>query len=498
MRGKLKIFFISSEVAPFAKSESLGDVAGALPKYLKQMGHEIRVMMPNYKTINERKYILRDVIRLQGLEIKIGDEIYEANGKSAFLPDSKVQVYFLDNKFFFDREGLYCDIKTGLDYEDNAERFIFFSKGCLETLKLLHWQPDIIHCNDWQTALIPLFLKSIYKEDPFFENTKSLLTIHNLSNQGNFEPAVVRLAGLDDNMFYSGSPVENCGKFSFLKAGLEYADLLTTVSETYASEIQENAEHGFGLKEVLQRRSDELFGIINGIDAQVWNPESDKLIPFNFSKRDLSGKSKNKQVLLKRFNLEFNEKVPVISVISRLVDQKGFDLISDIIDQLMELDLILIILGTGEKKYHSLLREIQRKYPKKVGIELSSDNALAHLIEAGSDMYLMPSRLEPCGLNQLYSLMYGTVPIVRKTGGLADTIVNYDPNTLSGTGFVFHKYDSNELLKVIKKAVKLFNKKDIWLKIVQNAMKQDFSWKSAASKYVKVYQKLVNTKANRR
>ncbi|MFQ5822461.1 MAG: glycogen synthase GlgA [bacterium] len=494
----MKIFYVSSEVAPFAKTGGLGDVTGALPKYLKQLGHDIRVMMPNYKLINERKYVLRDVIRLQGLELKIGNEIYQANGKSAFLPDSKVQVYFLDNKFFFDREGLYCDSKTGLDYQDNAERFIFFSKGCLETLKLLHWQPDIIHCNDWQTALIPLFLKSIYKEDPFFKNTKTLLTIHNLAYQGNFEPSVVQKAGLQDHISYSDSPVDYCGKFSFLKAGLEYADLLSTVSETYVNDIQESPDYGYGFEGFLKKRKNDLFGIINGIDIQVWNPETDKLIPFNYNKRTLSDKYKNKEELLKRFNLKFNENIPVISTISRLVDQKGFDLITAIIDQLMQLDLQLIILGIGEQKYHSFFRKIQKKYPTKFGIELSFNNPVAHLIEAGSDIYLMPSRFEPCGLNQLYSLKYGTIPIVRKTGGLADTIENIDINTISGTGFVFKKYDSNELLKIIKNALKLFNKKDIWVKIIQNAMKQDFSWKSSAQKYVKLYQKLMNTKTNKK
>jgi len=497
MTSKLKIFFIASEVAPFAKTGGLADVAGALPKYLKNMGHDIRVMMPKYKVINERKYTLRDVIRLQGLGLKIGSKNFYANGKSAFLPDSKVQIYFLDNKYYFDREGLYCDSKTGLDYEDNAERYIFFSKGCIETLKLLHWQPDIIHCNEWQTALIPLFLKSTYKEDAFFKNTKTLLSVHNIAYQGIFDPSVIQKA-CPDSIFYSHSPIEFHGKFNFLETGLEYADLLTTVSETYAQEIQNSSEYGCGLEGVIKRRKDEIFGIINGIDDEIWNPEKDRLIPFQYNRRNLSGKIENKKELLKRFNIEFNENIPLIGTVSRLADQKGFDLIETILEDLMQMKLQFIILGLGDQKYSKLFQSIYQKYPHKVGFKLGFDNQLAHLIEAGSDMYLMPSRYEPCGLNQLYSLNYGTVPIVRETGGLADTIENFDLNTAAGTGFVFKKYNANELLKVIKKALKIYNKKDIWNKIMQNGMKQDFSWKLSAQKYVKIYQKLLNTKNNKR
>jgi starch synthase len=498
MKSKLKIFYVASEVTPFAKTSGLADVAGALPKYLKNLGHDTRVMMPNYKEINERKYTLRDVIRLQGIELKIGNESYYANGKSAFVPDSKVQVYFLDNKHFFDREGLYCDSKTGVEYKDNAERFIFFSKGCLETLKLLHWQPDIIHCNDWQTALIPLFLKSIYKEDTFFKNTKTVLSIHNVANQGNFEPSAVQKASLPDSLFYTGSPLELCGKFSFLKAGIEYADVLTTLSESYARAIQ-GSEYGCGLEAVIKKRKNELFGIMNGIDDELWNPEKDNFIPFQYNSRNLSGKLENKKELLKAFNLEFYEEIPLFASISYIVDREGFELIQAIIEDLMQMELQFVILSARDNKYNNLFKAIQDKHPKKFGFKLGFDNQLDHLIEAGADVFLMPSRYEPCGLNQMYSLRYGTIPIVSETCGLADTVENFDPDTaISGTGFVFKKYTPNELLKVVKKALRIYKKEDTWIKVIQNGMKKDYSWKSSAQKYVKVYQKLLNTRNNKK
>lgn len=491
MKSKLNIFYISAEVFPFTQAGGTGHVAGALPKYLKILGHDIRVMMPNYRLVNERKYVLRDVIRLQGLNIKVGDKVYTASAKSAFIPDSKVQIYFLDNKFFFDRNGICHDNQTGKEFKDNAERYIFFSKGCLETLKLLHWQPDIIHCNDWQTAIIPILLKSVYRDDEFFKNTKTLLSVHDFSKQGSFGASVFEAAGIPATLL---NGKKSKGHFNFLEAGLEHADLLSTVSQSYANEIQENKEHRYGFGSILQKRKNEIVGILNGIDEVVWNPEKDNSIPFNYTRNDLSGKCKNKECLLDRFGLDANEKTPVISVVSSLIEEKGIDLVIAIMDQLLALDLVLIVSGKGESRFHKMLTAFQKKYPKKLGLDLEFNPDLAHLIAAGSDFCLMPSRFEPCGLNQLYSLAYGTIPIVRSTGGLADTVEEFDVESNTGTGFIFRKLDSLELFQVIKRAVKVYQNKEKWSRLIQNAMKRNFSWTSSARKYVKLYQKLVNTK----
>lgn len=494
MKSKLNIFYVSSEAFPFTKSTELGEVTNALPRCLKQMGHDIRVMMPNYKTINERKYVLRDVIRLQGLKIKLGDKVVNANGKSAFIPDSKVQIYFLDNKDFFDTDGLFWTNSKG---KDNPERYIFFSIGCLETLKLLHWQPDIIHCNNWQTALIPLLLKSTYSKDPFFKNSRTLLSVHNFAEQGNFDSSVLKKMGLEETFLQTDGFYEN-DSFNFLEAGLKYADMLNTASESYVSEVQAGSDAGFGLGKILRERKNEFFGIANRIDDQTWNPETDKLIPFNFSRKDLAGKYENKKKLLDHFNLEVDDQIPVISIISPLEFDKGIDLIIEIMDELMKMNLRLIISGSGEEKYHKKLSLVQKKYPKKIGLDFSLDNSLTHLIEAGSDVFLMPSRQEPGGLNQLHSLTYGTIPVVRKTGGLSESVRSFKADQKTGTGFVFNDFDAKELLTEIKSALSLYSNQESWTKLVQNAMKQDFSWKSSAQKYVKLYQKLLSNKGRKK
>ncbi len=486
----LKIFYVVSEVAPFAKTGGLADVAGTYPKFLKELGHDIRVMMPNYRVINERKYVLRDVIRLRNMEVQVGDRIVKGSAKSAFLPGSKVQVYFLDNEEYFDREELYQDPKTGEDYADNAERFIFFCKECLETLRLLHWQPDVIHCNDWQTALIAVYMKTLLKEDPFFENTGTLLTIHNAAYQGIFPPETVHLTGLPAEYAAKGGALEFWGKVNFLKAGILHADLLSTVSPSYAKQIQESDEYGCGLSETLRSRSKDLYGILNGVDYTVWNPETDKLIPYNYTVTDLTGKQQNKKALAEQCGLKYQEEIPVIGMISRLIDQKGFDLLAESFDKLMAEPVQFVLLGRGEQKYESMFLKFARKYARKCAVRVAFDEGLAHLIEAGSDLFLMPSRYEPCGLNQMYSLKYGTIPIVHAVGGLADTVVDFDPASGEGTGFLFEKYSAKALLDTVKRALKAYQDQGLWRKLVRNAMKQDFSWRVSAEKYVKLYHRI--------
>lgn len=485
----LKILFVASEMVPFAKTGGLADVAGALPKALKDQGHDIRVMMPKYGVIKDRRFNLRSVIRLMEIRIPMGGEVKIASVKSGFTPRSRVQTYFLEYKSYFGREGLYGATKTGRDYPDNAERFILFCRGVLETLKMLYWQPDIIHCNDWQMALIPLYLKTLYKDDEFFKDTKTLLTIHNLAYQGNFDPSAVKKAGLDEAIFYPGSGVEFYGKFSFLKSGIVHADVLSTVSRRYAQEIQSLPEYGYGLEVVLKSRSEDLYGIVNGIDYQVWNPETDTLIPHNYSPEDPTGKLENKKALVEGQKMPFQAGVPLIGIISRLADQKGFDILAGALDDIMKLDVQFVLLGTGDRSYHRLFNQVGRRFPQNMGINLNFDNRLAHLIEAGADAFLMPSRYEPCGLNQLYSLKYGTIPIVRETGGLADTIINFNPKTGEGTGFVFRDYSSQALYKAVARAVRTFKNQVQWKKLMGNAMAQDFSWEASAEKYAELYQK---------
>lgn len=492
MLKPLNVLFVSSEVDPFAKTGGLADVSGALPQTLKELGVEVRIMMPKYGAIDEGKFRLHEVIRLRDIKIPIGDRVEKGGIRSSFIVGqrAKVQVYFYTHDGFFgSRSGLYVDPATKKDYPDNDERFIFYCRGIFETLKRLGWQPDIIHCNDWQTGLIPVYLKTFYKNDPFFKDVKTVFTVHNIAYQGSFPAPSFKKTGLPQELF-SPEGVEFFGQLNFLKSGLVFADIITTVSERYAVEIRTHEEFGAGMSGVLQKRKNDLFGIINGIDYNVWSPAVDTLIPFRYEPATVNNKVENKKALLKKLNLEFNDSTPVIGIISRLADQKGFDLIGEVADELMKRDLQIVVLGTGEKKYHDLFESLKKKFPSKVGVYLGFSNELAHLIEAGSDMFLMPSRYEPCGLNQLYSLKYGTVPIVRATGGLDDTIEDVEPKSGKGTGFKFEEYKAPALLGAIDRALKAWRDQTLWRRIVKEGMSRDFSWESSAKKYLGLYRKL--------
>lgn len=495
MKNKLKIFFVSPEVSPFVKTSSLAEASAELPKVLKEHGHDVRIMMPNYRCVNERKYTLRDVIRLKDMALEVGKQITKADGKSAFLPDSKVQIYLLTSKQYFDRDGLYQD-SAGRDYKDNAGRFMFFCRGCLETLKLLQWQPDIIHCHDWQTALIPVYLKTIYKDDPFFKNTSVLLTLHNVGSQGIFDSAALEKAGLISEITKTGNYLEFNGRINFLNGGLLTADTISTVSQTYASEIQHSAEYGMGLESVLRSRRNDLFGIVSGVNYADWNPETDPHLPFQYSVNNIDTKVLNKQALLNKAGLEFNDEIPVIGMLSRLESQKGFDLLEENLDDLMAFGGQMLVVGSGEEKYHKFLTRAAKKYARQFFANFRTDNALVHLLVAGADMLLVPSRHEPCGSHQIYAMRYGTIPIVHATGGLADTVANYEQRTENGTGFVFKKYEAEDMLKALERAVKLFRDKKRWAKLAKNAMKQNFSWEVSAEKYLKLYTRAV-TKAKK-
>ncbi len=489
MARPLNVLFVSSEVEPFAKTGGLADVSGALPQTLKHLDNEIRIMMPRYGIINERTSKLHNMIRLQDIEIPVGKKPFYASIKSSFITNShaKIQVYFLDNPELFGRPGLYVHPETRKDYPDNDIRFIFFSRGVLEVLKRLGWQPDIIHCNDWQTGLIPAYLKTLYRHDPFYKEIKTVFTVHNMAYQGIFPRSTFSKTLLPPELLTENGVQAN-GKINLLKAGLMFSDAITTVSEKYAIEIRTSEEQGSGLQDVINKRRKDVYGIMNGIDYTIWNPASDELIPHKYDLHSIDVKLENKKSLLAKMKLSFNETTPVIGMISRLADQKGIDLISNIMHEMMKLNMQLVVLGVGEKRYHDMFEAAQRRYPDRIAIELSFNDRLAHLIEAGSDMFLMPSRYEPCGLNQLYSLKYGTVPIVRATGGLDDSID--DAESAAGTGFKFERYDSGELLKTIQRAIHTYGDPTLWRRIVKNGMNKDFSWESPARKYLHLYRSL--------
>ncbi len=491
MARPLNVLFVSSEVDPFAKTGGLADVSSALPQAIRSLDHEVRIMLPRYGVINERKAHLHEMLRLKEIEVPVGGKKYIAGVKSSFLTSThaKVQVYFLDNQHFFGRHGLYVHPDTRKDYQDNDERFIFFCRGILEVLKRLGWAPDIIHCNDWMTGLLPAYLKTMYADDPFYAATRTVFTIHNMAYQGTF-PATSFTKTLLPRDAFSPRGVEAYGKLNFLKAALVYADALTTVSEKYAAEISTSEEFGCGLQDLLRERKHDLTGILNGVDYSLWDPAVDELLPHRYDMRSIDLKVENKKALCARMGLPFQEKTPVLGIISRLADQKGFDLIDEVFDDLLAMDLQIVVLGTGEKKYHDLFQKASHRKPDRVAAALMFNDELAHWIEAGADMFLMPSRYEPCGLNQIYSLRYGTIPVVRATGGLEDTIEDIDVAAGSGTGFKFKNYSGTDMLRAIRRAVSAYADQTAWRKLMKNGMTKDFSWEGSARKYVQLYRSL--------
>ena len=480
----MNVLLIASEAVPYAKTGGLADVAGALPKYLRQMGVNVSLMMPLYQKVLTGGFKL--VRERATVRVSLGQSVYEGAIWSTKLPETDVSVYFIQQDTFFNRPELYGE--KGQDFKDNSQRFIFFSRACLEAVKVLGLKPDIIHANDWQTGLIPVYVKTLYRNDPDIGKIGTLFTVHNLAYQGLFWHWDMPLTGLPWELF-NWTELEFYGKLNLLKGGLVYADCLNTVSKTYAKEIQ-TEELGCGLEGVLTQRRNELFGVVNGVDYSVWNPETDKLLAAQFSAGDLSGKAKCKKALQKENNLPQKATTPVVGIISRLDDQKGFDILTKGIDEVMKLGVQLVLLGTGDPKYHAMFEGIAKKYPRQTGIHLMFDNAMAHRIEAGADMFLMASRYEPCGLNQIYSLKYGTVPVVRATGGLADTIVDYDAPAMENggaTGFKFVPYTTEALVGAMKRAVGVYGRPNEWKTLVANCMKQDWSWERAAAEYVDLY-----------
>ena len=477
----MKILIAASEVVPFAKTGGLADVAGALPLALEEEGQEVIIAMPKYKVISDSKFSIQKLN--EGISYSvIGKNINPVRNTEATHEESKisngVKVYFIKNDLYFNRDGLYGD-KTG-DHKDNLERFSFYCKRTLDLLKEINFKPDIIHVHDWQASLIPVYLKAIYAKGPFYKNIKTVLTIHNIGYQGLFSKDRYPKLGLDWSLF-NIEGLEFYDKINILKGGMEFSDVINTVSPTYSKEIQ-TKEFGFGLEGVLNKRRSSVFGILNGIDYTIWNPETDKFIAKNYSINNLQDKYKCKEGLQKICNLPLKKDVPLFGIVSRLAEQKGFDILAEGIEKICKMDLQLVILGTGDLKYHILLEGMVKKYPKVISLHLKFDDALAHKIYAGSDIFLMPSKYEPCGLGQLISLRYGTIPLVFKTGGLADT-VNKD------NGFIFDKYTKDDLIKTIKESIKAYGSKEKWAELVVKAMKYNFSWEASAKKYLELYAK---------
>jgi starch synthase len=476
----MHIAFVASECVPFSKTGGLADVVGALPHALAAAGHQISVFLPRYRQtkLADPKTVVRSVTIPFDDRYRFCSVVTDAN-------EPGITYYFIEYPPYFDRDALYGT--SAGDYTDNAERFALFCRAVLEASKVLG-VPDIFHCHDWQSAMVPVLLRTQYLEDPAFAQVATVFTIHNIGYQGLFSPDTLPLLTLPWDLF-TIVKMEFFGQVNFLKGALVYSNFVTTVSKKYSQEIQ-TSEFGFGLEGVLRDRSATVAGIVNGVDYEEWSPQTDKFIAEKYSPQDLSAKVKDKLDLLSAFGLAgANSKLPVIGIVSRFAGQKGFDLIGQIADRLVREDLTLVVLGSGDKLYEEMFLRLNRQFPQKIAVKVAYDNALAHKVEAGSDMFLMPSRYEPCGLNQIYSLKYGTVPIVRATGGLDDTIEPWNPRTGKGTGFKFNDYNGEVLLLTIKEALHAYRDQSSWQTLMRNGMAKDFSWSTSAKEYVRVYER---------
>ena len=486
----MKILMAASEMAPYIKTGGLGDVLGALPKALAHQGHTVLAMLPLYKSI--------DLARLpvsrnrESYRVKVAGTSYEYRLHILKGRHRNLRVAFIEMPKLFDRSSLYVDPKTGEDYVDNDVRFIAFGRAVLDAAKKLDFEADIIHVHDWQTAIIPALLKTTPDEFPFLSEARTVLTIHNLAHQGKF--AKKNFANLDipPAHFAPGRALEFYGEVNLLKAGIVFADKITTVSSRYAEEIQ-TGRFGCGLQGVLQERKADIVGILNGVDYSVWSPSRDKYISYRYHPANLGGKKKTRVELMNEAGLPIRDKHPLVGIVSRLAHQKGFDLIEEAADRLFERDLQMVVLGTGDEKYHRLFELLENKYPDKLKCYFRMDERLAHMIEAASDIFLMPSLFEPCGLNQMYSLKYGTVPIVHAVGGLADTIEEFDLETGQGNGFTFDEESPEALLAAVDRALKIFVKRRTWSMIVKNGIQQDHSWNRAVTEYANLYLQLMTS-----
>jgi len=476
----MKIVIASPEAVPFIKTGGLADVAGTLWKEYRLMKHEALIILPLYKKIRDSRIALEDT----GITIHVPVGERAAEGR---IYRDRSSAYFIRCDEFFDRPELYGTPQG--DYSDNASRFVFFSRGVLETCKALNLGPDIIHCNDWQTGLVPLYLKTLYREEALFRKTATFFSIHNIGYQGLFPASEMQLTNLGKELF-APEGIEFYGKVNFLKAGLLAADVLGTVSTTYAKEILMK-EYSFGLDGVLKKRADDLYGIINGIDYDEWNPSMDAFLPAAYSNKNISGKTLCKKELVQSLfhpgDLAAAERMPLIGMVGRLTEQKGLDLVFEAVPELLSFGVKLAILGKGDEKYQRNLLDIAGRHKGMISVTIGFDDSLAHRMYAGTDFFLMPSRYEPCGLGQLIALRYGSIPIARRTGGLADTILDYNPISSKGTGFLFTDYTPSALLDAVKRALCVYTDSPKKPGMITEGMKMDYSWKKSAQRYVELY-----------
>ncbi|HSR50817.1 MAG TPA: glycogen synthase [Acidobacteriota bacterium] len=481
--GDLGIAFVASELAPYAKVGGLGDVASSLPAFLHRKGHDVRVFVPLYSRIYDHANDFYPVDFAQGTTVRLAGEDISFDLYTRPAGEGEPALYFVHCPRFFQRDGIY----TG--DPDEHLRFAFLSLAVLASCQRMGWGPQIVHCNDWQTGLLPLYLKTLFSWDSLFQRTKTVYTIHNIGYQGVVGSDAVEGLQLGQyrHLLHQGDLGE--GRVNFMKTAILYADVLTTVSPTYAREIQDH--QGMGLQDLLRSRSQSVVGILNGVDYEEWSPEKDPHIPHPYSRDDLEGKFENREVLLEKLGLQPAEDAPVVGIVSRLASQKGFELLFEAMPWfLTNHDMRLAVLGSGEPRLEGFFQSLQGRYPGKACYFRGYNEDLAHLIEAGSDIFLMPSKYEPCGLNQMYSLRYGTVPVVRNTGGLADTVQQYNPETRLGTGFLFDHYTSEGVGWALGFAMRVFVRRAEWRDLMRNGMSQDFSWERQGNKYIELYRRL--------
>ena len=485
----LSILFCASEVAPYAKTGGLADVTEALPAALSALGCDVRIFMPLHRCV--RNWIKTPTVHSETAPISVGIHDYHISYVETRTV-SGLPLYLLEKDEFYDRSFLYGTPGSG-DYDDNAERFITFCRAIRPLCLQLNWFPSIIHLHDWQTGLAAAYHHHYWRHDPNFAHSGTVFTIHNLAYQGLFPGKYFSLTNLPAEAF-SLDGIEFWGNCNFLKAGLVYSDFLTTVSPRYSQEIQDS-EYGCGLHGVLHERNDFLSGILNGIDQVVWNPVTDSFIPTNYSSSRLSGKRQCKEALLSELGFSREQvDVPLLGMIGRLATQKGFQLLDEILDELMNCPALLVILGSGDSEIGAMVRAMAVRYPEQIKIRVEFNEPLAHRIEAGADIFLMPSSYEPCGLNQMYSLRYGTIPIVHATGGLDDSVVDVRKEPRQGTGYKFYIYEASAFVETIKSALELFQNKPKWIDLQRRAMAQDFSWERSAAQYLDVYERVLKTR----
>ena len=482
----MTLLFTASEMVPYCKTGGLADVVGSLTPVLAGMGHDVHVMLPGYRSIDRAKYGF--TANPEKYKVAVGNHTVPFNISYAF--HDGVSVYLLENDEYFNRENLYGDADG--DYKDNGARFMFYSRAVFEAVKQRGIRPDIIHAHDWQAGLVPAYLTTVFRGDPYFAETGTLFTIHNLGYQGLFPYKVFAETGIPEEE-YHWTKLEYYGNVSFIKSGIIYSDAISTVSRAYADEIT-TAELGFGLEDIFTERRHVLHGIVNGIDTAAWNPETDAVIPRTFSADDPAGKKKCRSELLRMCEMKAGKSVPVIAMITRLDDQKGLDILEDAVVSLMKLDIRLVILGTGSREHHETIEQLSDNHSGKIRAMLKFDNDLARSLYAGADIFLMPSRYEPCGLGQLIAMRYGALPVVRTTGGLIDTVSDLDDDPLNGVGFSFGDYTAEALAGTVTRAVEAFRErgKTRWNQAVNRAMKRDFSWEKSAREYNSLYERIRN------